>query len=274
MQPTNSAIVNGLILLKLGGSLITDKHQPHTARMDMIERLVDEIRMAWREKNGLPLVLGHGSGSFGHVPASKHQTRQSVRSRQEWLGFTEVWYEAQLLNRLVMDALVMAGLPAIGLSPLASAVAHDGRISQWNLEPVRRALEVGLLPVVYGDVVFDRQRGATILSTEDLFSHLAVLLKPQRMLLAGIEAGVWADFPACTRLVAEITPSTYDELSAVLAGSAATDVTGGMSSKVGLSLALVEQVAGLKISIFSGEAPGSLYRALLGSLDGTLIHSG
>ena len=75
-----------------------------------------------------------------------------------------------------------------------------------NLAPLKSALANKLLPVIHGDVVFDEARGGTILSTEDLFTHLAHQLHPKRILLAGLEAGVWEDFPARTHLIEEITP--------------------------------------------------------------------
>jgi isopentenyl phosphate kinase len=117
-------------------------------------------------------------------------------------------------------------------------------------------------------------RGGTILSTEDLFEHLARHLHPERILLAGIEEGVWADFPACTRLIPEITPQNIPEVAPALGGSTATDVTGGMASKVKQSLALVQEIPGLEIGIFSGQKPGLLKNALLGATAGTRLFSG
>ncbi len=262
------------LLLKLGGSLITDKTRPHTARPDVLRRLAGEIAAARREQPGLRLALGHGSGSFGHVPARRWGTRQGVRTPEEWGGFVEVWREAQALDRLVMDALAAAGLPALAFPPSAAVTARDGRVEGWDLAPLRAALDAGLLPVVYGDVAFDAGRGGTILSTEDLFEYLAGQLRPKRLLLAGLEPGVWADFPACTRLASEITLQTLGEIEAGLGGSAAADVTGGMRSKVLSALALAQDIPGLETLIFSAEAPGTLQRALLGERVGTVIHAG
>lgn len=261
-----------LQFLKLGGSLITQKHIPQSARPEVLARLADEIQRAFQRSPSLRLVLGHGSGSFGHVSASRYGTRLGVRSPQEWLGFVEVWRDAQALNRLVVDILGKAGLPVIGLSPLSSVTAQNGKVLNWDLAPLQSAIQHGLIPVVYGDVVFDRQRGGTILSTEDLFSHLAERFAPGRILLAGIEAGVWADYPACTHLIEEITPDNFSEVISKLAGAQAVDVTGGMASKVQLSLDLVKTVPGLEILIFSGEQPGLTELALAGSSPGTLIH--
>jgi isopentenyl phosphate kinase len=263
-----------VVFLKLGGSLITDKNRPHTPRLEVIRRLADEIVAARENEAGLRILLGHGSGSFGHVPARRYGTRQGVRTEQEWHGFVEVWREAVQLNRIVVNALGEAGLPAMSLPPSSSTLARDGLVETWNLEPMRRALEANLLPVVFGDVAFDSLRGGTILSTEDLFSHLALELQPRRILLAGSEAGVWADFPNCTRLVEEISPANWSDLSATVGGSTATDVTGGMASKVQQSLELAQRIPNLEVFIFSGETPGAIEQALSGKHLGTRIRAG
>ncbi len=262
-----------LVFLKLGGSLITDKNRPHTPRLDVIQRLAEEIAVACQVNPQLRLVLGHGSGSFGHVPARKWGTRQGVRSSSEWGGFIEVWREASALNRLVVDALARAGIPALPFSPLSAILADDGNIGDWNLAPLRAALQAGLVPVVQGDAVFDRQRGGTILSTEQLFYFLAGELLPQKIYLAGIEKGVWADFPARTRLIEAINPANFSDLKDALGGSLATDVTGGMLSKVAESLSLVEEIPGLQVLIFSGYEPGAIQAILEGLTRGTLISS-
>lgn len=262
-----------LQFLKLGGSLITDKNRPHTPRLEVLARLANEVAAAHRRFPELKLVLGHGSGSFGHVPAQRYNTRRGVHTQIEWQGFIEVWREAAALNRFVLDAFAEAGLPVIAFPPSASLTARDGRVASWDISPLISALRVDLVPVVYGDVVFDQARGGTIFSTEDLFDYLARQLRPGRILLAGLEPGVWADYPRCTHLVTEITPENLAQIIPALGGSAATDVTGGMYSKVQQSLALVQAVPGLEVRIFSAEMPGMILRALAGDPLGTLIHT-
>lgn len=262
-----------LLFLKLGGSLITEKNRAHTPHLEVLDRLAQEIAEARRHGFAHRLILGHGSGSFGHVAADRYGTRQGVHTPDEWSGFSKVWQEAAALNHLVMQALQRAELNATAFPPSASVMASDGRLKRWELDPLQMALEAGLLPVVYGDVAFDTRRGGTILSTEDLFDHLARVLRPQYILLAGIEAGVWADYPVCARLLDEIGPRFLEGEAESLQGSAFTDVTGGMRSKVHQSLELVEAIPGLQVWIFSGVEPGSVYRALCGQRMGTLIHA-
>jgi isopentenyl phosphate kinase len=260
-----------LVFLKLGGSLITEKHTPSTARPEVIARLAQEIQLAKQQQPDLHLILGHGSGSFGHRPAEKYGTRQGVDSSEGWRGFGEVWIQARKLNNLVIDALHQAGLTAISFPASAGGIAKDGEVAAWNLDPLKTALSNGLLPVVYGDVAFDTLRGGTILSTEDIFKHLARELKPQQILLAGLEPGVWADYPRCSQLVDKITPETFDSILPALGGSAAADVTGGMRSKVEEMLTLVKEIPGLEVFIFSGESESTTTTSLIGSPPGTKI---
>ena len=274
-----------LIFLKLGGSLITDKTQAYTPRLDVIEEVALQISTALQHQPNLRLVIGHGSGSFGHVAASEYRTRDGFvprpsplthRERDEneenyWKGFAEVWYQASSLNRFVMKALHKTNVPAIALPPSANVIASDGQVSIWETTSVRMALAAGLIPVIYGDVTFDEVRGGTILSTEDLFGFLTRALNPERILLAGLEAAVWEDFPIRTRRLEIITPQTFSEISKGVGKATGADVTGGMQSKVTQMLDLVKQNPALKIQIFSGAEPGNLVRALAGETLGTWI---
>jgi len=276
-----------LIFLKLGGSLITDKTQPYTPRLDVMDDIALQIKTALQTQPGLRLLIGHGAGSFGHVPASEYRTRDGLppkatplahRERDEteenyWKGFAEVWYQASALNRFIMKALHKAEVRAVSLSPVSSVIASNGQVSVWETTPLRMALAAGTVPVIHGDVVFDEVRGGTILSTEDLFSHLARALNPDRILLAGLEAAVWEDFPARTKKIEKITPASFEEISAGVGKAAGADVTGGMESKVKQMLELVRDTSIQSIQIFSGDEPGNLVRALTGETLGTMINS-
>ncbi len=263
--------MNSLVFLKLGGSLITEKTSARTARLETIHRIAQEIAGELRNHPEIRLLLGHGSGSFGHVSAYRYGTRQGVATPEGWRGFAEVWHDARELNQIVLESLHAAGLPVIAYPPSACIVANHGEVESWDLSGIKRALEAGLIPVVNGDVAVDRSIGGTILSTEDVFHYLAKDLQPDRILLAGIEQGVWADFPACTRLVEVITPADRERLAPSLKGSAAVDVTGGMADKVTGLLELVGAQAHLEGMIFSGEGEGDIGRALGGATFGTLI---
>ena len=261
--------MDNLVFLKLGGSLITDKNTPQTVRGEVLARLAGEIAAALQADPALRLVLGHGSGSFGHMAARKFNTRRGVHSRQDWLGFCEVWRAARRLNQYVLEALGEAGVPALAFPPSAGVLAENGSVLRWDLSALQAALAAGLTPVVNGDTVFDTRLGGTILSTEDAFCALAGQLQPKRILLAGIEPGVWADYPACTLLLERLQAGA--DLQPGIGGSASPDVTGGMREKVELMSGLVQALPGLQALIFSGVEAGTVQGVLGGEVSGTVI---
>jgi isopentenyl phosphate kinase len=230
-----------------------------------------EIGAFLQDNPNQKLVIGHGSGSFGHVPADRHKTREGVASPEAWHGFWEVWYQAALLNSIIRDKLVHQDIPVICFPPSASTETHNGEISQWDLAPLENSLTNGLVPLVYGDVVFDTALGGTILSTEDLFSYLARAMRPQRILLAGIEKGVWADFPARTRILHQIDPNDPRSFPDTLGAAEGFDATGGMSAKVSQMMTLAKDLPGLNVVIFSGGQRATVRAALSGQPAGTWI---
>jgi isopentenyl phosphate kinase len=260
-----------LYFLKLGGSLITDKHTPRSARHAVIQKLVDEVKAGMERNPGLKLLIGHGSGSFGHTSAAKYETRSGVKSHSDWMGFIEVWGDARELNQLIIGRLLTVGLPVLSIPPSATVLTDNGKIVSYSLDVISNALNNNLIPVIHGDVVFDKTLGGTILSTEEIFIYLADKLNPQKILLAGQEPGVWADYPVCSSLVSMITPVSLVEIEDKLRGSAAVDVTGGMYHKVVSMLGLIENNPQLEVMIFSGEEPDTLSTALDGEQAGTLL---
>jgi isopentenyl phosphate kinase len=260
-----------LYFLKLGGSLITDKNKAHTARLETIHRLADEISSARKENPKLKLLIGHGSGSFGHFPANKFGTRDGVFTPRGWQGFTEVWNEAHSLNHLMVEILTSHNISVISFPPSAIVITNNKTIILWEISMIKKALDANIVPLIYGDVIFDMKIGGTILSTEELFAYLANSLKPEKILIASIEEGVWQDYPANQHLIPQITQNTEPEILNRLGGSESIDVTGGMSEKVNSMLTLTSLLPNLEINIFSGIIPENVHKALIGANLGTRI---
>jgi isopentenyl phosphate kinase len=209
-------------------------------------------------------------GFFPRPSPLLHRERDTTEENY-WKGFAKVWHQASSLNQLVMKALYKTNIPAIALPPSANVIASNGKVSIWETTSISMALAARLVPVIYGDVTFDEVRGGTILSTEELFSHLARALHPTRILLAGLESAVWEDFPARTRKVETITPGNFSQIREGVGKADGADVTGGMASKVTQMLDVMKQNPELKIQIFSGVEPGSILHALRGETLGTWI---
>jgi isopentenyl phosphate kinase len=136
---------------------------------------------------------------------------------------------------------------------------------------IQQALDGGLVPMVYGDVAFDRAIGGTIISTEEIFTFLSLKLHPASIWLAGDVPGVLDEQGVP---VPDITPANLADVRHMLGGSGGTDVTGGMVSKVETMLNLCKEQPGLSVHIFSGLEKQLIGHAVAGrSVPGTTIHA-
>lgn len=264
MNPPTSIDRTMLIFLKLGGSLITDKTREETPRPRVIRRLACEIRRARESRSDLQLLLGHGSGSFGHFVA--HRTRLLEEDEFDPMAYAEVGAAAARLNRIVTDLCVEEAVPAVALPPSASAQCSGGKLQYLDTAPVQRLLSRGAVPLVYGDVALDDMLNATIVSTEDVFVYLAGILQATRIILAGEVDGVFTADPTQdpdAEPIPVLTSTTLPTIMQSLSGSAGIDVTGGMLSKVRSMVNLVRNQPHIEVHVISGAEAGRVEHALV-----------
>ena len=250
-----------MIFLKLGGSAITDKTRESTARQDVIRRIAREVRQARDADPALGILIGHGSGSFGHFAAKE----SGFGRRGNWRAYAETGAVAWQLTRIVTDIFLEEQVPVVAMQPSASARCRDGELVELATRPLRAALAHNLVPLVHGDVAFDETREMTIVSTEMIFAYLAPILKPTRIILAGIVDGVFAADPlqdSSAQLIREITPANFATIESQLRGSHGVDVTGGMIAKVKSMVALVQREPALRVHIVSAMREGLIERVL------------
>ena len=263
-----------LTLVKLGGSLITDKTKPYTVRWDVLKRLAKEIAESWKSVKG-KLIVGHGGGSFPHCSAKRYKVHLGVINEESYKGIVFVQNDASKLNRIVVEALIEAGVNAVSVQPSACLICENGRIKEWYLEPLKNMLNLGLLPVPFGDVCLDRKMGCCIVSTEEILYYLAKNLDVERIILVGKVDGVFTGVPEKdknVKLIKEITPENFEEVKNFLGGSDGIDVTGGMLHKIERMLEIAEY--GVVCEIINGLKENYLKRALLGETGlGTVIRN-
>ncbi len=250
-------------LVKLGGSLITDKNRPQTARGKVIERLAQEIASAKRKRSD-GLLLGHGSGSFGHSAAAEAGLGNGPVKDNQRRGISTVQIQAARLHWRVVEALKEAGALPFSIAPSSAFITSGGRVTSVATEPVTRALDLGLLPVLYGDIVPDRRWGAAILSTEVVLLELAQRLRRRmfrirHILWLGDTPGLYG---ADGKTLAKITPTNYDEAREAIHETHGTDVTGGMALRLDTAWKLSSQ--GITSWLLDGREEGLLRRCLEG----------
>ncbi len=221
-----------VVLVKISGSVITDPETPNTARQHEIHRIVQEIK---ESKFAGRLIIGHGSGAFGHVPGHRYQVHKGLINEESRKGASITQNVAANLHRMVVGAMCDHELNPLSFPPSAGAIAVDRKIMHWDLSPLKLAMENGFVPVTLGDVVVDRKLGVTIVSTEEAFRFIASELKPRRIIIGGDTDGVFTSDPKAfpdAELISTIDSGNIGTAIAGAGGSRKVDVTGGMRSKL------------------------------------------
>lgn len=262
--------------VKFGGSVITDKRSIETPDISAITELAGAVAQVRTTHPELRLVLSHGSGSYGHVAAARYGVHQGLRADADWYGYAATAGAALRLNRIVVDTLLAAQVPALSLQPSATCETAHGAVVAWDTAHIGRALDHGMVPVIHGDVSFDRVQGCSIASTEMLLQWLCGVpeLIPERIILVG-EAAVYTADPHRVPTAVRIPVITADNIDAVMggaSGSHAVDVTGGMASKIRLMWSLVTAHPGLEVCFIRPHG-ATLAAAIAGTLtsEGTVM---
>jgi isopentenyl phosphate kinase len=256
-------------VLKLGGSVITDKEKPLTPNLQAIERLANEIAQA----EVLSLIVVHGGGSFGHHIAKRYNLTEGYIDPSQVIGYSEVHHAMTKLNSLVMEALLNNNINAVVIQPSSCVITNTGRIQSMEKKPLKRMMDMGLVPVLYGDAVLDSEKGFAILSGDQIVSSLALNFGASRIIIGGDVDGLYTKDPKASKSAKLIKRVTLEELKTQkhdIKGSKATDVTGGMLGKVRELIPAIEQ--NIQALLVNATKPLRFYKALKGEeVIGTII---
>lgn len=262
-----------MIILKLGGSVITrkDKNKPTLDPVNL-DRIAQEIANA----NVDQLIIVHGAGSFGHPYASKFEIGAEITDRTEFFrkkrGFTLTQNAVGNLNHYVCNFLLKHGIPAIAVPPSSFMISENKRIKTANLEMVKRYLEMGMVPVLHGDVVPDDNQKIkmAVVSGDQIITYLAEKFKPERIILGSDVDGIYNRDPK-GHSDAQLLPvvKSLEDLE-FLEGARTVDVTGGMAGKLTELIHLTE--IGIESEIINASSPKVVENALKGEkVKGTRI---
>lgn len=249
-----------MIIIKLGGSAITDKTKDFTPRKAVIDKTAEQV---FSMKNRIVVV--HGGGSYGHPLAKKYKLHRGFTDETQLQGVSETRHSMTALNQLVVLAFIKKGVPAVAVQPSACFVCTDKRISLSFLDPVEQLLTLKCVPVLYGDVVTDTEIGFCILSGDQIVSYLTEKFKPEKVIFGLNVDGLYTEDPKYedSRLIKEITFSDLVHVS----GGETGDVTRGMKGK----LAEILRMKGTEVYLINLMKDKTLSKAVNGEVVGTRI---
>ncbi|WP_455369780.1 isopentenyl phosphate kinase [[Eubacterium] cellulosolvens] len=248
-----------LIILKLGGSIITEKNGAPSFK----ERLFDKIA---KELSNLEvnMLLVHGAGSYGHPIAKQYSINKGYINSNQLKGVTETKRSMFSLTLKIMDSLIKHNLPIVPFLSSSCMVAKSGRLVDVDLIPFKILLDIGMVPLCSGDVIADKKTRFTIISGDQIAVHLAKKLGANRVIFGCDVDGIFDSDPKINPTAKLIEIITLDDLKNMTfrGESLTTDVTGGMSGKIKESLDFVS--SGGEVIIMNLNKPQNLTKLLNG----------
>lgn len=255
-----------LYIIKLGGSVITDKKaNKFSVQTAKLRRIAKEIKNA-RKKKKFKLIIVHGAGPFGHTMVKKYKINNGLKTKKHFEGFAKTHFMCSKLSRSVVEAFLNEGLDAVELSPLATITQKNKNLHSFNLLPIQTLLKnPETIPVMYGTMVPDTKLKGSVISGDLILPYLAKKLHAKKVFMGTDVKGIYTSDPNCTRKAELISSIDGTNISSVLlkvAGSTAVDVTGGMKNKL---QKLRNMLIGVPTFIFDLNKKDNLYNLLIGN---------
>lgn len=221
-----------LVVIKLGGSVLTDKKRIYTPRMQMIHRAAEQIAAV---RKRFSIVLVHGAGSYGHIPVTRFGLEDGFTGPKQLKRLAVTKFKLLEWERILDETFLKHEVPLTPFLASDFIVTRKGRIVSAELEPLRIWMRLGCVPITGGDIVPDISKGFSILSGDQLAAYMASKLKAARLVYGVDVDGIFDSNPKLNpkaQLLTDLAPSLASRLMAKPTFRTASDVTGGMGGKI------------------------------------------
>lgn len=259
-----------LLIIKLGGSVITNKESPvPSIRAGIINELAGQISDIFHR--GYKVILVHGGGSYGHPLAKKYSLHMGMKSSSQLLTFSKVQKLMTQLNLAILESLIKKGLPAVGFAPHSFLSQSAGKLKKYNYQQVREALFLDQIPILYGDIVEDNVWGCSILSGDIIVSTLAREFTPNKIIFLSDVDGIFTADPKLVksaRLIENVTDKNFQKVIENAGVNSKYDVTGQLKGKI---QSIKNNLPKKDVRIVNGLIKGNLLKAVLGEKIGTKL---
>jgi len=244
-----------MILIKLGGSIITNKEKPLSPRRKTIDILAKSLK-----KISEPIIIVHGGGSYGHYWSVKYDMHTKEK-KYDLRGVAIIKNSMIELNKIILDSLLKNKLSPYCLPP-TDFMSGNKPISK-KVKEIEKIAKSGMIPVTYGDALWFGQNKTFILSGDKIMTHIAKILKPRLTIFALNEDGVYSDLRS-KKLIYELKgerPSISENKM---------DVTGGMTRKIEEASKIAKM--GMNVFFVNGNKPERIVKAVKNSkFEGTVF---
>lgn len=242
-----------MIIVKIGGSVITDKSRYRYFKSDVCRKIIKVLA----DLDG-PLIVTHGAGSFGHILAKKHGFPGPLTTGNE-MGPSQIHTDVLDLDNRVARQMLDYGMRPMQVPPMLAASGRRIRVSQF-----KKILDFGFTPLSFGDITL-RQGFVEIISADDIVLSLARYFHPTTVVFFSDVDGIYDRDPKLypsARLISNFS----DRISF---SSVKNDVTGGMREKF-RKIKLIRTQSN-SVLVINGNRPERLLNSNTDKFVGTVI---
>ena len=246
-----------MILIKLGGSVITDKTSYKRFNKERVARLCREIKESKKD-----VMIVHGAGSFGHIVAKEFELQKGHVRKDQIKAVARVSQDVRELNIMVVSELNDAGIPAVSIPTGSCFIMNDNELQMKDAEILKRYADLGIVPVMPGDVVLDRKKGFGICSGDAIMKCLADIFSPETVIFVSDIDGLYDRDPKISKKAKLIKEVNKKVLNDIPSETTVADVTGGVHKKMKLMLDMCSD--GRDCILVNGTVEGRLHSLLAG----------
>jgi isopentenyl phosphate kinase len=245
------------VIIKVGGSIIAGGRTPCTFHDRIAKRLVLEIREA-----DVDFILVHGAGSFGHNKSKRYglDRGHDPRRDDQVEGLSEVQHDMRTLNLKIIKLLYRYGIPAGMVAPATTLQSSNKKIKKMDYKPFETYIQMGVVPVTFGDVVQDEKIGFSIVSGDDLMVKLARHFEIKHAIFVTDVDGVLSGPPSSHDVKVMPVIKSRKDLPK-FKGATGKNVTFQMEGKTRCALKMAAN--GTEVRILNGTRPDRLRDALM-----------
>ncbi|MFW9821752.1 MAG: isopentenyl phosphate kinase [Candidatus Thorarchaeota archaeon] len=254
--------ITEIILLKLGGSLLTDKDKPKSIRKNIVESAVQQIIDANKK-----IVLIHGGGSFGHPLAKEFSISTGINLNipKQILGLTKTHQSMNSFNSYLIDKFLEYEFPVLSIQASSIFIKDTQGISMSSIDIIETSLDLNIMPILYGDIILDKSGSFSIISGDQIILELCRNLRRyciSKVIFTMEADGIYiTDFQNSQNyaLLPECYADDLDNLNLADLGQK-IDVTGGIKGKLDFIKKICHQ--NIPVQIINGLKEGYIYKSL------------
>jgi isopentenyl phosphate kinase len=248
-----------IAIVKLGGSVITDKRRAFKADQRSMHRIAKELARVPDK-----LILLNGAGSFGHIPVRRFGLDEGS-SKRKVRSFARTKLQLLRLQEMLVSVLCRHGIPVVPFTPSSFMMARSGRLCRAELAPIRKFSELGLVPLFGGDLVPDLEQGWRVVSADQMAAWIAPRIGASIIIYGTDVDGVYSSDPKICRgaeLLKTISCREIRGIAGSAGGSRMPDVTAGMQGKLFEARRAAKK--GVEVVMMNLRKPENLYPILEG----------